>query len=562
MRGMNPGVGAKLLAGLALLTTFIAISGGLAVYSFHQLHKSFDRVASTQLATMVAAAQLRQESEVLTSLAPSLFARDITVGSLTNFSTKTFRLQSTLQQLVQALSKQLGDKSGVREIDQIARAMFSNADRLATQIYAKATAQLDLRRAAGQLAAVNADLRSFAETLGSDLTAESHQLVRDSLAGLDTLNAAAFRVLGGGPQETSPAIPAGATAPPTPDLVTLTSGAPGLMPVAVRLRTLGLAVSQATAARERLNSVEVQIVRLLNESDSLSQQLNDRVQSLMQSIQSDIAGQNEILGAVLTQRSTVMLTLGVLGLLLSASIAAYFQLSVIGRLNRLRDAVQGGSPEATKLLLKGRDEIAEMARAVVNYVDEINRRDEALVLSQSRLTNAIEATTDGFSLYDANDILVTCNSRYRTLLYQGQEDLVRPGQSFEAIIRKSAEMGMISQALPGREEWIASRLQSHRDPRGPTLQQRSDGTWIEIQEHKTESGDTVSVYTDVTERRQFIERLLEAKQQAERASEKSAEKIECWRPCRTNSRNTWPHRYIHPFSQAATALKCRQRERS
>src|SRR5262245_28364363 len=165
MGGMNPGVGAKLLAGLALLTAFSAISGGLAVYSFNQLHKSFDKVASTQLATMVSAAELRQESEALASLAPSLFARDMTLGSLTSFSTQTFRLQSTLQQLVQGLTRQLGDESGVGEIGQIARSMFSNADRLATQIFAKATAQGDLRRAALQLAAVTADSQSFMAVL-------------------------------------------------------------------------------------------------------------------------------------------------------------------------------------------------------------------------------------------------------------------------------------------------------------------------------------------------------------------------------------------------------------
>ena len=525
MRGINPGVGAKLLAGLALLTAFIALSGGLAVYSFNQLHKSFDKVASTQLATMVAAAQLRQESEVLTSLAPSLFARDITTGSLTSFATKTFRLQSSLQQLIQALTQQLGDRSDVKEIDRIARAMFSNADRLATQIYAKATTQTELRRAAGQLAAVSGESQPFSEVLASDPSAENRQLIRDSLAALDTLNAVAFRALGGGPHPASPVTSATVTDPAGADLVRSTSAAPDLMPVSDRLRKLGLAVSQAAAARARLNGLEVDIVRLLKESDSLSQQLNDRVQSLMQSVQGDIAGENQMLGAVLSQRSTVMLALGVLGLLLAASIAAYFQRSVIGRLNRLRNAVQGDrSTEAAKPLLKGRDEIAEMARAVVSYVDEINRRDEELMLSQSRLTNAIEATTDGFSLYDANDVLITCNSRYRTLLYPGREDQVRPGQSFEAIIRKSAETGMIAQALADREGWVASRLQSHRDPKGPILQQRSDGTWIEIQEHKTESADTVSVYTDVTERRQFIDKLLEAKHQAERASEESAEK--------------------------------------
>ena len=230
--------------------------------------------------------------------------------------------------------------------------MFSNADRLATQIYAKATAQAGLRRSAEQLAAVNADSQSFANALASDLTGETHQLIRDSLTGLDNLNAMAFSAFGGGPQETSPATATSVTALPRSDFATMTSGVPGLMPVAIRLRKLSLAVNQATVARERLNRLEVEIVRLLKESGSLSQQLNDRIKSLMQSIQSDIAVQNKDLGAVLTQRTTVMLALGVLGLLLSVSIAIYFQLSVIGRLNRLRAAVQGRSPEVTNCSLR------------------------------------------------------------------------------------------------------------------------------------------------------------------------------------------------------------------
>ena len=520
MRRIHPGVGGKLLAGLALLTAFIALSGGLAVHSFGQLQKSFDRVASTQLATMIAAAELRQESEMLTSLAPSLFARDITRGSLTNFATRTFRLQSSLQQLIAALTEQLGAESGVEEIDRIARAIFSNADRLATQIYAKAAAQAELRRAAGQLADASAVSAALPEALNAGVPRENPELTRQTIAGLDGLYAAAFRAFGGGDQEVT------ATASPDGTQPAGTSSAElALAPVSARLSDLSLAVAQVTSARERLNAIEVNIGRLLNESDALSQQLNDRVQALMQSIQQDIAGQNQALAGILAQRSTVMLALGLLGLLLAAAIAAYFQFSVIGRLNRLKSAVQRGrSAEGTKTLLKGTDEIAEMARAVVSYIAEIDRREQELILSQSRLTNAIEAMTDGFSLYDSDDILVTCNSRYRTLLYPGREDLVQQGQSFESIIRKSAELGMISQAQEDREHWVASRLQRHRDPAGASLQQRSDGTWIEIHEHKTESGDTLSVYTDVTERRQFIDQLLEAKQEAERASEELAAK--------------------------------------
>ena len=85
---------------------------------------------------------------------------------------------------------------------------------------------------------------------------------------------------------------------------------------------------------------------------------------------------------------------------------------------------------------------------------------------------------------------------------------------------------------------------------------------LEIQEHKTESGDTVSVYTDVTERRQFIERLLEAKQQAERASEESAEKNRMLEALSNKLSKYLAPQVYSSISQAATALKCRQRERS
>jgi len=52
------GVAARLMTGLATLALFTAIGGIVAVLSFNQFRESFDRVASTQLDTMAAAAQL------------------------------------------------------------------------------------------------------------------------------------------------------------------------------------------------------------------------------------------------------------------------------------------------------------------------------------------------------------------------------------------------------------------------------------------------------------------------------------------------------------------------
>ncbi len=67
--------------------------------------------------------------------------------------------------------------------------------------------------------------------------------------------------------------------------------------------------------------------------------------------------------------------------------------------------------------------------------------DEELKKTQARMLDAIESISEGFSLYDADDRLVLCNSRYRDLLYPGIADVVIPGTPFETVIHKAAERG-------------------------------------------------------------------------------------------------------------------------
>jgi PAS domain-containing protein len=52
------------------------------------------------------------------------------------------------------------------------------------------------------------------------------------------------------------------------------------------------------------------------------------------------------------------------------------------------------------------------------------------------LENAIEAMSDGFVMFDADDRLVICNRRYREL-YAVSAPLIRPGARFEDIIREA-----------------------------------------------------------------------------------------------------------------------------
>ena len=155
--------------------------------------------------------------------------------------------------------------------------------------------------------------------------------------------------------------------------------------------------------------------------------------------------------------------------------------------------------QQTQLLQQANDtlrsEIAERRKA------EEARRDseERAAQAHRRLIDAIEATSEGFALYDPDDQLVLANSNFRSMLHPGHEGEIKDGMSFEAILRNAMSLGLIDDAVGREEEWLALRLAQHRDPKGPQLQRRASGQWIKISERRTEDGGTVAVYSDVTE---------------------------------------------------------------
>jgi adenylate cyclase len=118
--------------------------------------------------------------------------------------------------------------------------------------------------------------------------------------------------------------------------------------------------------------------------------------------------------------------------------------------------------------------------------------------SEQRLTDAIESLQEGFALFDADDILVLYNRRFREL-YPDFADLVVPGKPFAVILRSAAERGLFPEATGRINDWIEDRAARHRQPSEPHLQAQSDGRWIQISERKTQDGSTVAVYTDVSE---------------------------------------------------------------
>lgn len=142
-------------------------------------------------------------------------------------------------------------------------------------------------------------------------------------------------------------------------------------------------------------------------------------------------------------------------------------------------------------------------------ITPLRRAEQSRLRSEKRLAEAIESISEGFVCYDGEDQLVICNSCYRNLLYPGLDIDLSAGTTFESIIRRAAECGYVKDAQGRVEEWIAERLQQHRNPGEPQVQQRADGRWVMVSERRTEDGGTVSVYSDITELKQREQDLTE-----------------------------------------------------
>jgi PAS domain S-box-containing protein len=169
-------------------------------------------------------------------------------------------------------------------------------------------------------------------------------------------------------------------------------------------------------------------------------------------------------------------------------------------------------------LIRNRD--GEPVEVVGSWSDVTAPKEAEIAFrrSEQRLTDAIESIEEGFSLYDAEDRLIVCNTAYGRLLYPGLGTPVR-GTSYEALIRSAVDQGLIEDAKGREEAWVAERLARHRQPGDPHVQRRADGLWVQINERKTDEGEIVAVYTNITGIKKAEEEVRQAQRRAELASE-------------------------------------------
>ena len=207
----------------------------------------------------------------------------------------------------------------------------------------------------------------------------------------------------------------------------------------------------------------------------------------------------------------------------------YVIAQVVRPIERITRAMSGLAAGDTAIDVPGRDrtdEIGRMADALGVFRDtaiELQKANQSEIREgRRRLAVAIESISEAFSLYDSEDKLVLCNSKYQTLLYPGGGVDISPGMSFERIVRRFAENGYIKDAEGRVEDWVRERIALHQTPTGPHVQHRGDGRWILVSERKTDDGSTVAVYSDITELKQRENQLAEKSRALEQLSSQLA----------------------------------------
>ena len=150
---------------------------------------------------------------------------------------------------------------------------------------------------------------------------------------------------------------------------------------------------------------------------------------------------------------------------------------------------------------------------------QANRETEA---ARSNLANAIETVQEGFALFNPDEELVMCNSRFGMHMPDIRDHLL-PGLKFTQyvdLISRSRNLSLPETLTP--DAWARQRLQRHEDAHVIFNVRLTRNRWVQVSEHRTQDGGTVIIQTDVTDimriERQERDRILDDQARLVRAT--------------------------------------------
>jgi len=157
-------------------------------------------------------------------------------------------------------------------------------------------------------------------------------------------------------------------------------------------------------------------------------------------------------------------------------------------------------------------------------LDQLHLKDHDLRLAKLKaetaernMSDAIEAISQGFGLFDARGVLVMKNSRF-CQSFPDVKDKIQPGIQVTEFFDVIAQSRFLDTTQAGgREAWQKDRLRRYIEPDSTFNVRHVGDRWTKVSQHKTLNNGTVILQTDVTDimRLQEVERSKLVDRQAQ-----------------------------------------------
>jgi len=120
---------------------------------------------------------------------------------------------------------------------------------------------------------------------------------------------------------------------------------------------------------------------------------------------------------------------------------------------------------------------------------------------QDRMADVIEGLGDGFALYDRDDKLILWNQKFADIVHYARDEL-RPGVSYETVLRKCADHHFINMGISAEEQeaWVQQAMAFQRNE-GTYERQTHDGRHFLVARRRTRQGYVAVVWSEITAQR-------------------------------------------------------------
>lgn len=132
-------------------------------------------------------------------------------------------------------------------------------------------------------------------------------------------------------------------------------------------------------------------------------------------------------------------------------------------------------------------------------------------IGRNRLAAAIDELDEAVVLVDPAGRIALYNQRYAEMTADIPGVLAR-GVPYDNILHALATRGVLPETNGQETEWVEIRKAKRQNPGPPFEQARADGSWVQIKDQKFQDGSTITIITDITERKQSEFALRESEE--------------------------------------------------